>query len=147
MDDFSHDKLVLYKHLGDFGLPPWSKSWLNVLMDEGRFPPVNCFGAHTRGWWASDLRRFLENLPRSGEPLRVLWEPRPRSTATIKNIGEEGRKGRPPGGRLVVDLRTGKKHYRMRADIKLARPTIRDEECYWHKRPTRRDRHLDRAAE
>jgi hypothetical protein len=117
-------------------------------MGAGKFPPAVGLGPRITGWWQSDLVRFMQNLPPPNQPLPVLWPARPK--APLWNIGPEGRKGRKAGGRLVVDLLTGKKRYVHHVEIK--RPTIREEDCFWHKAEARRlarrePDHLDKAAE
>jgi hypothetical protein len=127
MPDFTHDKLILRKDFGDVGLPNFSKSWLSLLISAGKFPPAQQFGARLRGWWASDIQTFLQNLPEPNQPLKVLWPARPK--AELKNIGAEGRKGRKAGGRLVRDLLTGRMRYVVR--IVIRRPVVREEDCWF----------------
>jgi hypothetical protein len=111
MPDAPQDKLVLHKHFPDFGLPNWSNNWLNILMDEGKFPPAVSLGRTIKAWWLSDIQKFLANLPRAGETLPVRWPQRPK--APLRNIPDAVRWGRPPGGKVVTDPGTGQRRYVM----------------------------------
>ena len=118
-------RLLLKRNLrGNPHQLPYTSAKLNRLMDEGRFPPCVWLGPYMPAWWEDDIETFFNNLPTNGDRPPILWPPRPKREP---NLPIEMTYGRTPGGKVIIDPKTGKRTYVLPPPRPLlARPTRRD---------------------
>ena len=67
------DTFITWAEFPDIGIPQFSRRYVNVLIDEGKFPPAYRLTAGRIAWRRGDLETWKITRPRAGEPVPVLW--------------------------------------------------------------------------
>lgn len=118
------DRIVLPKQLPTVGMPEdLTPKWYATNSQQGTFGPAVALGPRLKGFWLSDIKKFLANLPPAGQPLPVLWPPQPKRANHMAPAMQYGRK---PGGKVITDPVTGKRRYVLPERRLITRPTRRD---------------------